>query len=75
MSSLLNLLPTSRYGLGGKQPDQFDLGPNSTLDNTSSLNNNPVFTSYKDVYLRGKMPTKLAPPASQLKKYLDNPPQ
>jgi hypothetical protein len=73
--SLLNLLPSSKYGLGGKQPEQFDLGPGSTLDNESSLNNNPPFTTYKDAYLRGKMPTKQAPPAAQLKKYLDNPPQ
>jgi len=75
MSSLLNLLPFSRFGFGGKKPDQFDLGPGSTIDNQSSLNNNPPFATYKDVYLRGKMPTKQAPPGTQLKKYLDNPPQ
>jgi len=73
--SLIDLLPTSKYGFGGKTPPKFDLGPASTLDYQSSINGNPAFSSYQDAYLRTKMPTKMTPPSTQLKKYLDNPPQ
>lgn len=75
MSSLLNLLPTTKYGFQGKTPPTFDLGPNSTLDNQSSLNGNPPFSSYSDAFLRKQQATKLAPSGQQLQKYLDNPPQ
>lgn len=75
MSSLKDLLPTSVFGYHGKTPAAFDLGPNSTLDNASSINNNPAFTSYSDPYLRGKTPTKLGLGGKTPKRYLDNPPQ
>ena len=74
MSSLLQLLPTSIYGLGGKTPAPFDLGPNSTLDYQSSINNAPPFTSYQDAYLRTLSPTKLSLGGITPPKYLDNPP-
>lgn len=75
MSSLLLLLPTSKYGYGGKKPAAFDLGPNSTLDYQSSLNGTPAFTSYADAYLRTKQPTQLSLGGKTPAKYLDNPPQ
>lgn len=75
MSSLLTLLPTSRYGFKGKTPPAFDLGPNSTLDFQSSINNNPNFSTYADAYLRTKTPTKLSLGGVTPAKYLDNPPQ
>lgn len=75
MSSLLQLLPTSKYGFQGKTPPEFDLGPTSTLDYQSSVNGNPAFSSYSDPYLRRQSPTQLAPSGQQLVKYLDNPPQ
>ena len=73
MSSLLTLLPTSKYGFGGATPQGFDLGPGSTLHDESSLDGNPAFSTYKDAYLRTKTPTKLALPGTPIK-YLDNPP-
>jgi len=74
MSSLLLLLPTSKYGYKGLQPPTFDLGPSSTLDYQSSINNNPAFTSYQDAYLRTLTPTKLSLGGITPPKYLDNPP-
>ena len=74
MSSLLELLPTSRFGFGGKTPATFELGPNSTLHDMSSLNNTPSFGTYKDAYLRTKKPTNLGRPGP-IPKYLDNPPK
>lgn len=75
MSSLLLLLPTSKYGYAGKKPASFDLGPGSTLDFQSSLNGNPSFGSYADAYLRTKQPTKLSLGGKTPARYLDNPPQ
>lgn len=75
MSSLLLLLPTSRFGFHGKTPAPFDLGPGSTLDFQSSLNGTPAFTSYADTYLRTKQPTNLSLGGKTPPKYLDNPPQ
>lgn len=60
MSSLLLLLPTSKFGYGGAQPLSFTLGSNSTLDFQSSINNKPAFTSYQDPYLKTLTPTKLS---------------
>lgn len=75
MSSLLELLPTSIYGLGGKTPAPFDLGPSSTLDYQSSINGTPPFSSYQDAYLRGLQATKLSLGGVTPPKYLDNPPK
>ena len=74
MSSLLLLLPTSRYGFGGSTPQGFDLGPGSTLHYASSANGVPGFGTYKDAYLRTKTPSTLDLPSAP-KKYLDNPPK
>lgn len=75
MPSLFQLLPTSKFGFGGRKPANFDLGPGSTLDYTSSVDGNPLFTSYADPYLRTKTPTKLSRGLKRLPHYLDNPPQ
>lgn len=75
MSSLLDLLPTSRLGFNGKTPASFDLGPNSTLDNASSIDNIPAFSTYADPFLRTKTPTKLSLGGVTPAKYLDNPPK
>lgn len=75
MSSLLQLLPTSRFGFHGQKPLPFDLGPGSTLDFQSSLNGTPSFSSYADSYLRTKSPTKLSLGGKTPPKYLDNPPK
>jgi hypothetical protein len=75
MSSLLLLLPTTKYGYGGARPPQFDLGRNSTIDNTSSLDNVPPFSSYADPYLRRQVPTQLSRGNKRLPHYLDNPPK
>ena len=75
-SILIDQIPNSKFGFKGKKPLAFDLGPGSTLDYQSSLNNNPQFATYADAYLRTKKPTNLSllaggtPP-----KYLDNPPR
>ena len=75
MSSLLLLLPTSRYGFKGQRPPTFDLGATSTIDFQSSINNKPAFSSYADAYLRTKTPTKLSIGGVTPPKYLDNPPK
>ena len=73
-TSLLTLLPTSKYGYKGQKPANFDLGPNSPLHDTSSLNGIPPFAGYSDATLRTLKPTKLSRGNAPIVKYLDNPP-
>ena len=75
MSSLLLLLPTSRFGWRGNKPPTFDLGPGSTIDDTSSINNMPPFNTYSDPYLRTLTPSNLSLRGVTPPKYLDNPPK
>jgi hypothetical protein len=60
----------------GGRPDDFELGPQSTLHNVSSTYGQPPFSSYKSAFLKTKVPTNpvfLFP--QNPKKYLDNPPK
>jgi hypothetical protein len=59
---LLNMIPNSALGYKGQQPPKFDLGPNSTVHNTSSIYGTPNFGTYKSAYLRRQKPTQLAGP-------------
>ncbi len=59
----------------GDRPGDFELGPSSTIHNTSSTNGRPPFQSYKSPYLRRQRPVNpafLFP--ENPRKYLDNPP-
>lgn len=71
--SLIDLWPTTKLGYAGGRPNDFELGPTSTLHYESSLNGQPPFTSYSSAYLRTLQPTKLGPGIPV--KYLDNPPK
>lgn len=73
--SLIDLLPTSRFGFHGGQPPLFDLGPTSTLHDTTSIDGNPSFGSYKDAYIRKQKATKLSRGTGRIPHYLDNPPK
>jgi hypothetical protein len=75
MSSILELLPSTHLGYGGKTPSQFEMGADSTLHYMSSLNGNPPFSSYSDPYLKRQHPTKLSLGTLNPPKYLDNPPK
>ena len=71
---LINLLSKTLLGWGrAGRPNDFDLGPNSKLHNTASLNNMPPLSSFDDPYIRKQKPTKLGP--GLFKKYLDNLPK
>ncbi len=70
--SIRDLIPTTRLGYGAKgRPDDFELGIDSTLHNTSSVNNNPALTTYKSSFIRRQKPTQLGLKGI-VKKYLDN---
>ena len=71
--SLKDKAPKSELGLKGKRPRKFEL-TNSTIHKTSSVDNNPPFSSYESPYLRRQKPTSLAP-KRPFKRYLDNPPR
>ncbi len=78
MAGLRDKIKDTRIGLKGKTPDSFSLGPNSTLHNTTSVDGNPAFGTYKDPRLHRLAKTKLAPktpPRGTPTKYLDNPPR
>ena len=64
---LLDLLPGSDLGLKGLTPKQREgANPNSTLHNTSSINDTPDITQKpSNLDLDGKRPTA----------YMDNPPK
>lgn len=64
----------SRLGYKGGRPDDFTLGPDSTLNYTSSVDGKPPFSTYKSEFLRRQKPTRLAPKGTPAK-YLDNPPE
>ena len=68
--SLIDLLPTTKLGHKIGQLNLFKLGADSTLHYHSSLDGSPAFSGYKDPYLRGLKPTRLAPPVNP-KKYSD----
>ena len=71
--SIVDLLPTTKLGWGASgRPNNFELGPDSTLHNTSSVNNNPPLSSYASAFIRRQKPTVLS--AKITTKYLDNPP-
>jgi hypothetical protein len=57
----------SRFGYGGRKPSKFaGSDPQSTLHNTSSINNKPAITKQpSNLDLDGKTPAR----------YLDNPPR
>lgn len=72
---LKDLLPKTKLGWGASgRPDNFEMGIDSTLHNTSSLNDKPALTSYKSAFIRRQHATKLARTGT-IVKYLDNPPK
>ncbi len=53
------------------RPDNFDLGPGSTLHKTSSKDGNPSFSTYKSKFLKTLIPSILDRP-EPISRYLDN---
>jgi hypothetical protein len=71
---LLDLLNTTKLGYANKPnfaPDQFDLGPSSTLHKTSSKDGNPAFSTYASPFLRTLTPSLLDRP-EPIWRYLDH---
>lgn len=69
--SILDLLPVTKLGWGvSGRPNNFELGPDSTLHNMSSVNNNPPLSAYDSAFIRRQNPTTLG--AKITSKYLDN---
>ena len=67
----------TNLGYKGGRPADFELGVDSGLHNTTSVNGDPAFSSYKSPVIRQQKPTRLAPktpPRGTPAKYLDNPP-
>ena len=75
MPSILELFPNTNLGYKGGSPDNFDMGPNSTLHYHSSLDGNPPFSVYDSIYLKGKVHTNLSTGTLNPVKYLDNTPK
>lgn len=55
----------------GLRPGNFELGIDSTVHNTSSVDGKPPFSSYKSAFLRKQRPTNLNL-KGPISKYLDN---
>lgn len=73
--TIRDFITKSIYGWGkAARPDNFDLGIDSTLHKTSSVDNIPALSSYKSPVIKTKTPTNLNR-KGPIKKYLDNPPK
>jgi len=71
---LRDLQDTTKLGYAFKpdhRPDDFDLGPGSTLHNTSSKDGNPSFSTYKSKFLKTLIPSVLDRP-EPISRYLDH---
>lgn len=69
---LIDRLPTTNLGYHGGQPQQFELGSNSTLHNLSSKDGTPAFITYSRPYLKTLSPSILDR-TGPIVRYLDLP--
>lgn len=67
---LKDKITETNLGYKGGRPIDFELGPNSTLHNTTSVDGKPPFSSYASPVIKSKTPTKIG--FKQGPKYLDN---
>jgi hypothetical protein len=79
MPQLLNLINDPQYTLSyhGSRGPQFDFMPlgASTIHNVSSIDGQPVFSTYSSPYLNMQTPSNLDIGAGTHIRYMDNPPQ